>query len=89
MVQILRQVQAALEQALTVVALAVALVEAQWVGEKGAAKKEEAIKLIQGWLPVEQLPAMLRPFYTLILSVLIDLVVAFFNREGFFATSSR
>ena len=89
MVNILRQIQTALEQVLTVVALAVALIEAQQGSEKGETKKAEAIKLIQGWLPVEQLPVFLRPFYSLILSVLIDLAVAVFNRDGFFATSSR
>ena len=65
-----------------------AIVVAEGAGGTGAAKKQAALDGIKGILALLPLPGYLTTFLTDdVLSTLIDLAVAFANREGFFLHS--
>lgn len=89
--KVLTAVMAVLPKLLQAVAFVVAVVEvaSEVDGAKGAEKKAKAIALLKELFPPALLPDFLAERYDAVAGLLIDAVVALFNRLGFFQKSGQ
>lgn len=91
MLNALRTVATWLPVLLEAVAFVVSLVElgaAEGDPVTGEEKRAEAIAHLRDLVPVEVLPAFVRDNFDRVAGMVIDFVVGFFNRTGFFTKSS-
>ena len=86
---VLKILTAVLPKLLQATAFVVAVVEvaSEVDGAKGAEKKAKAITLLRELFPPALLPDFLAERYDAVAGLLIDAVVALFNRLGFFQKS--
>ncbi|BDX35484.1 hypothetical protein MN1_170 [Thermus phage MN1] len=91
LVKVLTAIVAILPKLLQAVAFVVAVVEvaSEADGAKGAEKKAKAISLLKELFPPSLLPDFLAERYDAVAGLLIDAVVALFNRMGFFQKSGQ
>lgn len=84
---VLEKVQVTLERIVEVAALVVLVVELARGAGNGAEKKETALAQLRQVLPPDSLPGFIAPLYDVLAGFVIDAIVAFFNRQGFFTRS--
>lgn len=91
LVKVLGLLVAVLPKLVQAVAFVVAVVElaSEVDGAKGAEKKAKAIELLKTLIPPQDLPPFLAERYDAVAGLLIDVIVALFNKLGFFQKSGQ
>lgn len=89
--KVLTNLMAVLHKLIQAVAFVVAVVEvaSEADGAKGAEKKAKALALLKEVFPPAELPDFLAERYDAVAGLLIDAIVALFNRLGFFQESGQ